>query len=201
MAPQNASGTAELRRRGGNGVSLRADTTHDWVVLVDKLDRELGVMPKLDAHRLGRCHRALSVIVRNSQGKLLLQQRAACKYHSAGLWTNTCCSHPRSGEEVGRAAARRLMEEMGIAAELTPLFSLYYRARVSEQLIEHEFLHVYGGVSDEVPHPNASEVGGWRWVTLADVTLDVRIRPRAYTCWFGKILRDFAQELAGFASA
>jgi isopentenyl-diphosphate delta-isomerase len=93
------------------------------------------------------------------------------------------------------------MEEMGIAAELTPLFSLYYRARVSEQLIEHEFLHVYGGVSDEVPHPNASEVGGWRWVTLADVTLDVRIRPRAYTCWFGKILRDFAQELAGFASA
>lgn len=184
-------------RRGRH--DLRADTTHDQVVLVDKYDREIGLMPKLDAHHQGRRHRAISVIIRDSQGRFLLHQRAAGKYHSGGLWTNTCCSHPRPGEEACAAAARRLVDEMGMEAPLTPLFSMRYRARVSGQLIEHEFLHVYGGVSDEAPQPNAAEVAAWCWMALADLMQDAHMRPEAYTIWLRKMLRDFAPELTRFA--
>jgi isopentenyl-diphosphate delta-isomerase len=200
MLSRTANGSIR-RKNAADRCRSAVDTTNDRVVLVDKWDRPIGAMRKLDAHRLGRRHRAFSVIVRNSEGKLLLQRRNTTKYHSGGLWTNTCCSHPRPGEEVGRAAQRRLAEEMGIAAELLPLFSLRYRAQVSEQLIEHEFLHVYGGISDETPQPDSSEVAAWRWVTLAEVTQDIRVHPIAYTYWFGKILRDFAPEMALFTSA
>lgn len=177
------------------------DTTQDNVVLVDKDDREIGIMPKLDAHRHGRCHRAISVLIRDDAGRLLLQQRAAGKYHSGGLWSNTCCSHPRHGEDTLYAARRRLREEMGVVAELSPLFSTHYRAMVSDGLIEDEIVHVFGGVFDRAPNPSAEEVAGWRWKTLAQINRDVRERPQAYTIWFRGFLDRFEPEIARFASA
>jgi isopentenyl-diphosphate delta-isomerase len=175
------------------------DTSLDQVILVDKHDRAIGVMPKLQAHQQGRCHRAISVIVRDTQGRLLLHQRAAGKYHSAGLWTNTCCSHPRPGEDSADTATRRLAEEMGIAACLTPLFSMRYRAPVSERLIEHEVVHVFGGVFDGRPNPDPFEVGDWCWKALTEIMCEINKRPQTYTIWFRRILRDFKSEIAQFA--
>lgn len=123
----------------------RADTTFDEVVLVNEHDVAIGTMDKLRAHELGVRHRALSVLVHDRRNRLLLHRRASSKYHSGGLWTNTCCSHPRPGEPVHDAAVRRLREEMGISCALMPLFSMRYRARVSERLIESEIVHVFGG--------------------------------------------------------
>ena len=176
------------------------DTSSDLVILVDEQDRPIGTMPKLEAHRQGRCHRAISVIVRDRRGRLLLQQRALGKYHSGGLWTNACCSHPRAGESVADAAARRLLEEMGIAAPLKPLFSMCYRDRVSKQLIEHEFVHVFGGVSDQTPDPNAGEVADWRWQSLGDIMNDIVARPQLYTVWFRRFLQRFESDIVGFVS-
>ncbi|KAB2917427.1 MAG: isopentenyl-diphosphate Delta-isomerase [Hyphomicrobiaceae bacterium] len=178
----------------------RADTTSDLVILVDEQDRAIGTMPKLEAHRAGRCHRAISVIVRDRRGRLLLQQRALGKYHSGGLWTNACCSHPRPGESVADAAARRLVEEMGIAAAVEPLFSTCYRDRVSQRLIEHEFVHVFGGVTDQTPDPNADEVADWRWQSLDEVVSDIETRPQLYTVWFRMFLQRFEDDLARFVA-
>ncbi|MCC6948407.1 MAG: isopentenyl-diphosphate Delta-isomerase [Bradyrhizobiaceae bacterium] len=183
------------------GRRTRVDTTHDYVILVDRTDREIGIMQKIDAHRLGRCHRAISVLIRDAAGRLLLQQRAAGKYHSGGLWSNTCCSHPLPGEETLYAATRRLGEEMGIAASLSPLFSMKYRARVSDQFIESEIVHVFGGTSDEPPNPNASEVEGWRWMTLAEIKRSILERPQAYTVWFRRFIEEYEEEIESFASA
>jgi isopentenyl-diphosphate Delta-isomerase len=126
----------------------RSDNSADDVILVDEHDRALGTMAKLAAHQRGLRHRAISVIVRDRDNRLLLQQRAATKYHSGGLWTNTCCSHPRPGEDTLEAARRRLREEMGVACELQLLFSTHYRADVSRGLIEDEIVHVFGGRFD-----------------------------------------------------
>jgi isopentenyl-diphosphate delta-isomerase len=178
-----------------------ADTTHDDVVLVDADDREIGVMQKLEAHRLGRSHRAISVFVRDGGGRLLLQRRAAGKYHSAGLWSNTCCSHPRPGEHALCAAVRRLREEMGVVAQLSPLFSTHYRALVAEGLIEDEIVHVFGGISRQMPDPDAAEVADWCWKTLDEIENDVRERPQAYTIWFRQFLDEFEPEIARFVSA
>ena len=178
----------------------RADTSFDEVILIDRHDRAIGTMPKLEAHRQGRCHRAISVIIRDTSGRLLLQQRARSKYHSAGMWTNTCCSHPRPAEAAADTAARRLVEEMGIAAPLEALFCMRYRAQVSKHLIEHEFVHVFGGVSDQTPSPDAGEVADWRWRSLRDITDDVDERPEAYTVWFRKLLCEFKTEIARFVS-
>jgi isopentenyl-diphosphate delta-isomerase len=176
-----------------------ADTSRDDVVLVDDDDRAIGTMPKLEAHRLGRRHRAVSVIVRDGSGRLLLQQRAASKYHSAGLWTNTCCSHPRPEEAAHAAAARRLAEEMGIAAALGPLFIMQYRARVPGGLTEHELVHVFGGTSQDTPRPDPGEVAAWRWVAFDELVRDVQARPQAYTVWFRQFLAKFGPALAHFS--
>lgn len=178
-----------------------ADTTLDRVVLVDQDDREIGTLPKLEAHRQGRCHRAVSVFLRDAGGRLLLQRRAAGKYHSPGLWSNTCCSHPRPGEDVLGAAARRLGEEMGLAAGLEHLFSTHYRALVSDHLIEDEIVHVFGGVAGGPPKPDASEVAGWCWKTPDEVRRDLRARPEAYTVWLRKYIEEFEREITRFASA
>jgi isopentenyl-diphosphate delta-isomerase len=178
--------------------SRSTDTSFDQVILVDKNDRALGTMPKLDAHRRGCRHRAISVIVRDGHGRLLLQQRAACKYHSPGLWTNTCCSHPRLDELAIDAASRRLVEEMGLLTSLGPLFTMRYRAQLSNSLIEHEFVHVFGGISDKAPQPAASEVAGWRWMSWHDVQCDIDLRPQTYTVWFRRMVRDHGTEIAGF---
>ena len=160
----------------------------------------VGTMAKLEAHQRGRRHRAISVILRDSRGRLLLQQRAPGKYHSARLWTNTCCTHPRPDEPVGDAATRRLAEEMGISAFLIPLFTMQYRSRVSSFLVEHEFVHVFGGISDQRPKPSASEVASWRWMSWRDAQRDVQLRPQTYTVWFRKLVRDFSADIAAFCN-
>lgn len=192
-----ASGLQAARGRYKAG-SRSIDTSFDQVILVDKNDRALGTMPKLEAHRRGCRHRAISVIVRDNCGRLLLHQRAAGKYHSAGLWTNTCCSHPRLDEGAIDAASRRLAEEMGIVTLLRPLFTMRYRALLSNRLIEHEFVHVFGGISDEAPRPSTSEVASWRWMSWDDVQRDIHLRPQTYTVWFRKIVRDYSADIAAF---
>lgn len=177
----------------------RSDTTFDDVVLVDDDDVAIGTMSKLQAHRLGLRHRAISVLVHDRRNRLLLHRRAPHKYHSAGLWTNTCCSHPRPGEHVFDAATRRLEEEMGISCVLTPLFCMRYRARVSNRLIESEIVHVFGGYFDGTPSPNLDEVSDWRWSSLADVARDIDRRPERYTAWFRMFRRRHWPAISRFA--
>ncbi len=177
-----------------------ADTSCDDVVLVDDRDVAIGTMPKLRAHELGARHRALSVLVHDRQNRLLLHRRAEAKYHSGGLWTNTCCSHPRPGEEVQAAASRRLQEEMGIACALHPLFRMQYRVQVSDRLIESEFLHVFGGCHEGPPSPHPDEVSDWRWVSLPDIAADVERHPQHYTAWFQLFRRDHWQAIVDDAA-
>ncbi|MCP4383451.1 MAG: isopentenyl-diphosphate Delta-isomerase [Hyphomicrobiales bacterium] len=175
-------------------------TDNDRVILVDEADGETGTLDKLEAHRRGVLHRALSVILADADGNLLLQRRADGKYHSGGLWTNTCCSHPRPGEPVMVAAARRLEEEMGIACGLVPLFAVHYRAPVSNGLIENEFVHVAGGRFDGTPRPNPSEVAAWRWDKPEAIRRDVAADPERYSVWFRKYLDEFGREIGRLAA-
>jgi isopentenyl-diphosphate delta-isomerase len=154
------------------------------VVLVDPEDRPLGTMEKMEAHRQGRLHRAFSVFVFNSKGDLLLHRRAMDKYHSGGLWTNTCCSHPRPNETVVQAAQRRLVEEMGMRCQLEPKFSFVYRADLDHDMIEHELDHVLIGYSDVPPEPNPEEVCETRYMPVRDVEADIAANPDHYTAWF-----------------
>jgi isopentenyl-diphosphate Delta-isomerase len=154
------------------------------VILVDENDQEKGVMEKIDAHRKGLLHRAFSVFVVNSSGQLLLQKRAQEKYHSPGLWTNTCCSHPRPGEEIEKAASRRLREEMGIDCNLISVFSFIYRADLDNGLTEHEFDHVLLGVGDDIPVPDPGEVSEYKYVDFPSIDVDIFRNPDMYTIWF-----------------
>ena len=132
----------------------------------------------------GSRHRAISALVRNSKGAFLLQRRHPAKYHSGGLWTNACCSHPLPGESVTDAAHRRLAQEMGVACSLEPLFVLHYREQVSDGLIEHEVVHVFGGSHDGPVQPDPTEVSEWKWMAFDELASDIRARPEAYTVWF-----------------
>jgi isopentenyl-diphosphate delta-isomerase len=174
-----------------------AENAADSVILVDRDDRPLGTAPKLEAHRRGLTHRAISVIVRDAGGRLMLQRRALAKYHSGGLWTNTCCSHPRPGEDTAAAASRRLSEEMGFACPLTFLFRTHYRAAVSNDLIEDEVVHVFGGRHNDMPDPDPGEVAEWRWVTADELAGDVAARPEIYTVWFRKYCGQFWDAMVG----
>lgn len=156
----------------------------EQVILVDEQDRAIGTMEKLAAHREGLLHRAISVFIFDDQGRLLLQQRAAHKYHTANLWTNTCCSHPMPGENVLDAAHRRLREEMGMEADLSFAFAFQYRAAFDNGLTEHEVDHVFIGHSSHPPIPNPAEVADYRWLNQSDIEHDVNAHPDAYTAWF-----------------
>jgi isopentenyl-diphosphate delta-isomerase len=158
----------------------------DQVILVDADDRVLGTTPKLEAHRAGALHRAFSVFVFDSQGDLLLQRRARTKYHSGGRWTNTCCGHPRPGEDTGLAARRRLREEMGFTCPLTPVGSFTYRAAVGGGFEEHELDHVFVGVHDGVPLPSPAEVDAWRRCALGALLAELARAPGSFTAWFGE---------------
>lgn len=159
------------------------------VVLVDLQDREVGAAGKLEAHRSGALHRAFSVFVFDGDGRVLLQRRALEKYHTGGLWSNTCCGHPRPGEELEAAAQRRLREEMGLGCTLERRFGFVYQAEVGGGLVEHEYDHVLVGYHDGEPQPDPSEVADWRWAGLSDVNADLRSRPAEYTPWFPLVLR------------
>jgi isopentenyl-diphosphate delta-isomerase len=159
-------------------------TDNDPVILVDADDVAVGTAGKLDAHRRGLRHRAISALVRNGRGQFLLQQRNPAKYHSGGLWTNACCSHPLPGEDVADAARRRLAQEMGVACALEPLFVLHYNTPVPGGLIENEVVHVFGGLHDGPVRPDPAEVSDWKWISLSELKADVGARPDAYTAWF-----------------
>jgi len=155
----------------------------EHVVLVNEQDEALGTMDKLQAHRDGLLHRAFSVFLFDEQGKLLLQRRAEGKYHSPGLWTNTCCGHPRQGEEIVQAAKRRLSEEMGIDTELQQRFQFLYRAEFGNGMIEHEVDHVLFGLAPGPPEADPTEVQDWTYADLHDLDADLRERPEHYTTW------------------
>ncbi|MBK7384088.1 MAG: isopentenyl-diphosphate Delta-isomerase [Flavobacteriales bacterium] len=156
----------------------------EQVVLVDMNDRELGTMEKMSAHREGLLHRAFSVFVFNANGDLLIQQRAAGKYHSAGLWSNTCCGHPRPGEKVKQAAERRLKEEMGFECELTTVLVFTYRAELAEGLSEHELDHVLIGMCNTTPQPSSAEVADHRYVSRDLLRMELERDPSVFTSWF-----------------
>ncbi|QNK63223.1 isopentenyl-diphosphate Delta-isomerase [Pedobacter sp. PAMC26386] len=153
------------------------------VILVDKKDQSIGKMPKLEAHMEGKLHRAFSVFIFNHSGELLLQQRALDKYHSAGKWTNTCCSHPRPGEQTITAAKRRLKEEMHMECELNHIFSFSYKAEFRNGLIENEYDHVYFGLSDVLPKPNPKEVADFKYVKMEKLQSSLIEDRDQYTEW------------------
>jgi isopentenyl-diphosphate Delta-isomerase len=156
----------------------------EHVILVDPEDTPVGTREKQRVHAEGMLHRAFSIFVLDSEGRMLLQRRALSKYHSAGLWSNTCCSHPRPGEATAAAAHRRLFEEMGFHCPLHTAFSFVYRAPVGGGLVEHEYDHVFLGLFDGDPAPAEAEVAEWRRVDLSTLRAELRARPGDFTYWF-----------------
>lgn len=154
------------------------------VILVDKNDKEIGSMEKQEAHVKGLLHRAFSVFIFNDKKELLLQRRAFSKYHSGGLWTNTCCSHPRKNEKTLDAAKRRLAEEMGMGSVLKKQFDFIYKAKLDNNLYEHEFDHVFFGLTNALPQINKEEVEDYAYRTLDDIGKEIKITPEKYTEWF-----------------
>lgn len=155
------------------------------VILVNEQDEPVGTMEKLTAHRKPHLHRAFSVFLFNNKNKMLLQQRAFSKYHSGGLWTNTCCSHPRPGEEITNAALRRLREEMGIeTAGISKAFEFIYDAAFDNGLHEYEYDHVFTGIYDDSIIPNPAEVAAYCFKTIAEIKNDIALKPQMYTAWF-----------------
>ncbi len=156
----------------------------DQVVLVNENDIQVGSMEKMEAHRKGVLHRAFSILLFNSTGEVLLQKRSATKYHSAGLWTNTCCSHPKPNEKIEDAVSRRLQEEMGIVLNPEFAFKFIYNATLDNNLIEHELDHVFIGQFDGEPIINELEVEDWKYVSLAKLREQIAINPEIFTYWF-----------------
>lgn len=167
----------------------------EQVILVNEKDEPLGLMEKMKAHEKGLLHRAFSVFVVDKQNNLLLQQRALSKYHSGGLWTNTCCSHPRNGETALQAAHRRLKEEMGFDCELQHLLSFIYKAELDKGLTEHELDHVFIGTWQGIPKINPEEVESYRWMHVDEVDRDIRLNPQYYTEWFKIIYNEFLKHV------
>ncbi len=156
----------------------------EHVILVDNCDQPLGVMEKMAAHRQALLHRAFSVFIFNSRGEMLLQQRAPEKYHSAGLWTNACCSHPRPGEDTREAAARRLQEELGFTTHLEKLFDFIYRTEYENGLTEFEFDHVFVGTYDDHVSPDRAEVSDYRYRSIPEIEAELLSAPESFTSWF-----------------
>lgn len=165
------------------------------VILVNEKDEQIGLMPKLEAHEKAVLHRAFSVFILNLKGELMLQQRAAHKYHSSMLWTNTCCSHQRDGESNLEAGKRRLFEEMGFVCELKEVFSFIYKAPFDNGLTEHELDHVMVGEYEESPQINKEEVNAFKWMTLEAIKKDMERQPEIYTEWFKVIFEKFYNHL------
>jgi isopentenyl-diphosphate delta-isomerase len=161
------------------------------VILVNRNDVQIGLMPKLEAHEKAVLHRAFSVFVLNDKNEIMLQQRAQHKYHSPLLWTNTCCSHQRDGETNLQAGNRRLDEEMGFGTELKELFHFIYKAPFDNGLTEHELDHVMIGYYNDAPKINSDEVENWKWMDIEEVKNDMQLHPEIYTVWFKIIFDEF----------
>lgn len=164
----------------------------DDINIVNTAGERIGTIDKLEAHKTGTLHEAFSIFVVNKKGETLLQRRALHKYHSGGLWTNTCCSHPRVGEKIEEAVHRRLQEEMGFDCELTELYAFEYRAEgLANGLIEHEYDHVFLGRSEaEDLKINPEEVHEYKWISFAELKKDARAYPEKYTAWLNIILEE-----------
>jgi isopentenyl-diphosphate delta-isomerase len=175
-----------------------ASNDNDHLILVDGDDVPQGIAAKMEVHRRGLKHRAISALVRNRAGEMLLHQRNPVKYHSGGLWTNACCSHPRPGEATPDAAHRRLAEEMGVHCALTPLFVARYRAAVSNGYIEDEVVHVFGGTYDGEVKPDPGEVSDYKWIPLAALIDDLARNPQHYTVWFRHYLREHIAQITAW---
>ena len=167
----------------------------EQVILVNEKDEQIGLMSKLEAHEKAVLHRAFSVFILNKKGELMLQQRAAHKYHSPLLWTNTCCSHQRDSESNIEAGKRRLFEEMGFVCELKEVLSFIYKATFDNGLTEHELDHVMVGEYEESPIINKVEVNDFKWMTLEAVRSDMEKQPEIYTEWFKIIFENFYNHL------
>ncbi|WP_256576728.1 MULTISPECIES: isopentenyl-diphosphate Delta-isomerase [unclassified Pseudomonas] len=170
---------------------MRAKAMEEMLILVSPQDRPTGSAPKMQVHRQGLRHRAFSIFIFDLHGRLLLQRRAAGKYHSAGLWTNTCCGHPRPGERTSAAARRRLREEMGLDCELQEVTAMLYREQVTDQLIEHEYDHILIGLGTADPQANPEEAQDWQWLTLETLTQQLQADPQRFTVWLRRIVETF----------
>ncbi len=166
-----------------------------YLILVDENDNPVGVMEKIEAHRKALLHRAISVFIINSNGEWILQKRALDKYHSRGLWTNTCCTHPSPGESDIESANRRLIEEMGIDCKLRELFSFVYKEKLDNELTEYEFDHVFIGIYDSDPVINTTEVDNWKKVSYDELHKDIIENPDNYTYWFKEIYQNVNSHL------
>jgi len=166
------------------------------VILVNKKDEQIGLMPKLEAHEKAVLHRAFSVFIFNNKNELLLQQRASSKYHSPSLWTNTCCSHQRDGESNIEAGKRRLEEEMGFVTDLQESISFIYKAPFDNGLTEHEYDHVLIGKYNQEPVINKTEVASYKWMSLNDVKIDIALQSSNYTEWFKIIFEKFYKHIS-----
>ena len=165
------------------------------VVLVDINNNKLGLMPKMEAHIKGILHRAFSVIIFNNNGDIILQKRARTKYHTPGLWSNTCCSHQRDNEDNITAGKRRLYEEMGFTTQLQNFDSFIYKVSFSNGLIEHEFDHILTGIYNGIPNLNKKEVDQWKWVSIDYLYHDINNNPDNYTAWFKIIINKYSESL------
>lgn len=166
-----------------------------YVILVDENDNQTGIAGKMEAHRKALLHRAVSAFIINSRGEWILQRRALDKYHSNGLWTNTCCTHPNPGESNLDSTKRRLKEEMGIECDLDELFSFVYREKLDNDLTEYEFDHVFFGICDKDPVINTAEVKEWEAVPFNVLQEDIINNPDNYTYWFKKIYKEVHQHI------
>ncbi len=167
----------------------------EMIILVDEQDNEIGQMEKIQAHQKAKLHRAFSVFIFNDAGEVMLHRRAAHKYHSGGLWTNTCCSHPRVGEETKAAAERRLREEMGFTVPLTKIGEFVYHAEFDNGLTEHEYDHVFVGHYNKDPILNEDEADAWEWRRIDEIQEEISLKPGKYTEWFKIIFQQFYRQL------
>jgi isopentenyl-diphosphate delta-isomerase len=178
---------------------LKYNMQMEELILVNELDEPIGSMEKMEVHQKGLLHRAFSVFIFNEKGEMLLQQRAPQKYHSAGLWTNACCSHPRPGEGTLEAAMRRLNEEMGFTAGLKKIFEFTYRTEFENGLTEFEFDHVFAGIYGGSIHPDKNEVGDYCFSGLDEIEAGLASHPAKYTTWFHlafPLVKEWARENA-----
>jgi len=166
----------------------------EMVAIVDENDNEIGEEEKIKAHQEGKLHRAFSIFIFNSKGQMLIQKRVKTKYHSGGLWTNTCCSHPRPGEPIEKASHRRLKEEMGFDCEISEIFSFTYKVKFDNGIFENEYDHVFLGKFDGKPMPNSKEIEDWMFIGLDELKKDIKSNPEKYTHWF-KIALDKLSEV------
>lgn len=178
-----------------SAITKEFDLKEEHVILVNESNEQIGTMPKMEAHEKAALHRAFSVFIMNEKGETMLQQRAAHKYHSPLLWTNTCCSHQRVGESNIEAGKRRLQEEMGFTSKLRELFSFIYKAPFDNGLTEHELDHVMMGNYNEEPILNADEVADWKWMRPEAIKDDISENPEKYTAWFKIIFERFYEHI------